>query len=316
MTGRHHNLAQLTALPLDAKVQMSRQRILAYAEHFDHETYVAFSGGKDSTVLLHLVRQTLGDDTPAVFCNTGLEYPEVLKFVRQTPGVTWIRPRMTFKQVIYNYGWPVISKAVSKYVREVRLARSDTPTKRLRLTGVGLDGEFKRYRKIPDKYMRLLDAPFGISDRCCDVFKKRPFAWYERQSGLKPYIGLLAAEGELRRHSWHEYGCNRVDGDHPRSIPLAFWTDKDIWDYIHQHGLAYCSIYELGYKRTGCMWCAFGAHLEAPPNRFQLLAQTHPKLYAYAMDELGLRPVLAYLGICAEPIHDFKPAACRGQINR
>jgi 7-cyano-7-deazaguanine synthase in queuosine biosynthesis len=92
--------------------------------------YVSFSGGKDSTVLKHIVDQ-MYDDIPAVFVNTGLEYPEIQTFVREVkagkypcfnPDVEIIRPEMRFDEVIQLRGFPVVSKIVSKRVEEARNA--------------------------------------------------------------------------------------------------------------------------------------------------------------------------------------------------
>ena len=59
-------LQQKQSLPLEAKIAMTQQRIREWYEHWDGEVYVSFSGGKDSTVLLHIVRQ-MYPDVPAVF---------------------------------------------------------------------------------------------------------------------------------------------------------------------------------------------------------------------------------------------------------
>jgi len=58
-------------------------------------------------------------------------------------------------------------------------------------------------------------------------------------------------------------------------------------------------------QRTGCVFCAYGCHLEKEPNRFQRLKETHPKLWEYCMkpwDEggLGMREVLEYIGVNIE----------------
>ena len=94
-------------------------RIREWYEHHNGEVYVSFSGGKDSTVLLHIVRQ-LYPDVEAVFSNTGLEYPEIVKFVKSFDNVTIIRPSMTFNNVIKEKGYPVVSKSVSNCVRYAR----------------------------------------------------------------------------------------------------------------------------------------------------------------------------------------------------
>ena len=60
--------------------------------------------------------------------------------------------------------------------------------------------------------------------------------------------------------------------------------------------------YTTGVSRTGCMFCAFGAHLESCPNRFQQMKETHPKQYEYCMKPveaggLGMAEVLDYIGV-------------------
>lgn len=84
-----------------------------YVDDWETETvYVSFSGGKDSTVLLHIVRK-LYPDIEAVFVNTGLEYPSVREFATNTENTTSIRPSTTFREVLLRYGYPVISKEIA-----------------------------------------------------------------------------------------------------------------------------------------------------------------------------------------------------------
>lgn len=84
---------------------------------------VAFSGGKDSTVLLHLVR-SIFPDVKAVFSNTGLEYPEIQKHVMSIDNVDIIRPTMRFDEVISTYGYPLIGKEVAEAIYYARRIRS------------------------------------------------------------------------------------------------------------------------------------------------------------------------------------------------
>lgn len=114
------DLWQLQGLPLDLKIRMTKDRIRQWIQTYGEDgVYVSFSGGKDSTVLLDLVRQ----DWPNVrgcFIDTGLEYPEIRDFVRQHEGIDWVKPKMNFKAVIQKYGYPFISKEVAECVYGAR----------------------------------------------------------------------------------------------------------------------------------------------------------------------------------------------------
>lgn len=114
------DLQQLQALPLSLKVRLTQSRIRQWVNEFGESgVYVSFSGGKDSTVLLHIVRE-MYPEIPAVFCDTGLEYPEIREFVKTFDNVTWLRPKMNFFQVCEKYGFPIISKEVSENVYGAR----------------------------------------------------------------------------------------------------------------------------------------------------------------------------------------------------
>ena len=108
-------LRQLQALPLNIKIRKTEQRIREWYEHWEGNVYVSFSGGKDSTVLLDIVRH-LYPDVPAVFSDTGLEYPEIKEFVKTFPNVIIVRPKHSFKEILTKYGYPIISKEVANTV--------------------------------------------------------------------------------------------------------------------------------------------------------------------------------------------------------
>lgn len=115
------DLKQMQSWDLERKIAVSLTRIVEFYERYPCKIYVSFSGGKDSTVLLHLVRK-LYPDTPAVFVDTGLEYPELRDFVKSIDNVVWIKPKMNFRKVIETYGYPIISKEVSGVVKDARAA--------------------------------------------------------------------------------------------------------------------------------------------------------------------------------------------------
>ena len=114
------DLWQLQGLPLNLKIRMTKDRIRQWIQTYGEDgVYVSFSGGKDSTVLLDLVRQEY-PNARGCFVDTGLEYPEIRSFVRTFDNIDWVKPKMNFKAVIQKYGYPFISKEVSECVYGAR----------------------------------------------------------------------------------------------------------------------------------------------------------------------------------------------------
>lgn len=177
-------LQERRALPLDQKIEASLARIRDWHEAWDGAVSVSYSGGKDSSVLLWLVRQAY-PEAPAVFCHTGLEYPEVVQTVLATPNCTIIRPKMRFREVICRYGWPIASK---KLARGISVLRHPTGRNqniyRLYDQGINRFGQPVNGRKVSDCWRFLVDAPFEVSDHCCEVMKKEPMRRYRRETGL------------------------------------------------------------------------------------------------------------------------------------
>lgn len=117
------DLKMLQALPLEIKILKTQQRIREWVQFYGEDgVVVSFSGGKDSTVLLHLVR-SLYPNVRAVFSDTGLEFPEIRNFVKTFDNVDWVRPKMTFGEIVTKYGYPLFSKEISNtiwYARKIR----------------------------------------------------------------------------------------------------------------------------------------------------------------------------------------------------
>ena len=193
-----HDLKQMQSLPLEAKIIMTQQRIRQWYDYWDGEVYVSFSGGKDSTVLKHIVDNTPGvHDVPAVFVNTGLEYPEIQRFVKDikagkydcfNPNVEIVRPEMRFDEVLTKYGYPVIGKEVAQAVYSAR-TQARVNSIDVRCTGMydrAFNPESEKNKRFPgyclSRYDFLFDAPFDISHNCCAVMKKKPSKKYEKEN--------------------------------------------------------------------------------------------------------------------------------------
>ena len=325
------DLYQMQGLSLDMKIKMTKRRIAEWDEYWGGCTAVSFSGGKDSTVLLHIARQ-VRPDMKAVFFDTGMELPCIKRFVRTFENVDIIKPKMTFPQVVKEYGYPVVSKETAMVIeyskktidkhreqletehggngnyRELNIYAAKQHYYNSRLEDVSVMHEYeiniqkKEGVNLSSKYNShkwkfMLDAPFNVSSKCCSVMKKSPAHQYEKETGIKPIQAIMASESMRRASSWLKNGCNGFDMGEPRSIPMAFWTEKDVLAYIYKYKIpiaeAYGDVVRIGgsdnydqlelfdlespifettkAKRTGCYTCGFGIHLDKSPTRLELL---------------------------------------------
>lgn len=304
---------------------MTQEQVLKTCVPCEKNPYISFLGykagenvfthaeySKEKAVDMLVLLRHIADypDIPAVYVDTGLEYPELRDFVKTKDNVIWLRPRYPFTQILEKYGYPIISKEVSDVING---ARKGQPYRLARLNGELLDKNGKKSIYNCENYKYLLDAPFKISARCCYHMKKAPLNKFERQSGRHPITGVLACESKLREQSWIKFGCNGFERQRPLSQPLAFWLEEDILRYLKMTGIPYAPIYgdivesrkkdgtpilkTTGVSRSGCMYCMYGVHLEHEPNRFQLMQVTHPQQYDYCINKLGCGAVLDYIGV-------------------
>ena len=309
------DLSTMQAWPLERKIMVTQAKIIEWYRHYGGKVSVSFSGGKDSTVALDLARRAF-PDIPAVFVDTGLEYPEIREFVKSVSNVTWLRPELPFTKVIEQYGYPVISKEVA---HRIYYARKGSNWAIQNMNGCNKDGSFSQFYQRFRKWHFLMEAPFPISARCCEIMKKRPIHRYTKENGVVQITGTMACESMRRESTYLKYGCNAFNKGEPTSQPLSFWTERDVLQYLRMTGIPYASIYgdivekngklvTTGAQRTGCMFCMFGAHLEKGPNRFQRMALSHPKQHEFCINKLGCGKVLDFIGVPYVPC----PGSCLG----
>lgn len=336
--------AQRQALPLEAKIRMTMNRIRQAYDHFDGDVYLAYSGGKDSSVLKHIIA-SMGLDIPSVFANTGLEMPEVLALVRSQPEVIQTKPVKNFKRVIEEDGFALISKRAARQIRTLRGGRDGREnTYDLYDKGITSSGHEAPSWKLANKWRYLINADIKISEACCNHLKKNPSQVYARETGRVGITAMMAEEGGERGSLTQ---CNNFDGNKPASHPMLFWRDADVWEYVEKYKVPIASVYyhrivdsegnQIAYtqegqkfldtlaslkpvgefedigiyesasgerhylvppeKRTGCMFCMFGVHLEKGANRFQRMKLTHPRHWDTCINKLGLKKPLDLINV-------------------
>ena len=305
------DLIKMQSVPLEVKILMTQRRIREWVTEFGTDgVYVSFSGGKDSTVLLHLVRE-LYPDVEAVFVNTGLEFPEIQKLAKSFDNVKALYPEINFRQVISEHGYPMLGKDISKKIAAARNGKEWA----LKF----LEGRAEYKGKLSQfnikKYLPLLSVDFKVPNKCCDITKKNPIHKYEKETGKLPIVATMASESKIRATAWLRTGCNSFDSKNQISKPMSFWTEQDVLEYIRKNDIKIASVYgdiyydipdqlpgqsmfewveefaakgcklrTTGCDRTGCIFCGFGAHREKGEGRFERLKRTHPKQYDFCMN--------------------------------
>jgi len=204
--------------PLPAKLERAREVIRRHLVEFPPErVYVSWSGGKDSTLVLWLVMEQ-HPKVKAVFVNTGVEFPETVRFVRDFAsrfGVNLVelRPKATFWEVVERYGFPRF-----------------------------------RWRKADGR---------SKNPACCRYLKERPVKeWIRKEGILAEFSGVTAVESKNRMITAMKYGfCHHVkDWGICKIKPILFFTEEDVWELHDKFGIPRNPAYEFT-DRLGCVTC-------------------------------------------------------------
>ena len=166
MSHTKDELRELQSKSLEEKIQISTARIIEWYETWGGQVYISNSGGVDSTVLSWLVHR-IYPDVVDVYCDTGLEYPELREFIMNKPGVVVLKPKMNFIQILSKYGYPIISKEIAidldkKYTDHISNAKHLFCISLFDATIIEISPDIKNYNVIA-LFRNKEDAEFAVS---------------------------------------------------------------------------------------------------------------------------------------------------------
>lgn len=292
------DLKQRQSLPLEMKIQKSIRTIEQFYEMYDGDVYIS-KGGVDSTIIEWLVSQSCYRNIESV-CVATVEPVENIKFNKGKNNLL-LKSSISKKDVIINYGYPLINKEVAMKISRYVRSKHDWAKER-RLKGyLGKNGKWLYDSRIPLKYQELIYAPFELSEKCCDGTKKKPLKEYEKRTHKKPITGERAEESNDRLREYLKHGCIMFDKKRVKCTPIGFWTSQDIKECLFTYMIDYSSAYgHIAKKydgtfvfmgkpfsnveseeRTGCDICAFGIMHDT--ERFERLKHKKHGIYKIMM---------------------------------
>lgn len=286
---------------LNTKIIKAMHRIEQLYFETDGKCYLSFSGGKDSMVVLALIKMcsdclTIPNNAiKAVFCNTRIELDATVEFVEWVKdnyysNVEVIYPEKTFSYVISEYGKPIKSKMKSDFIDRYQRNGDEKSLSFQYMIGVGENGKTYSKTKIANKDLHIISDDFDIkiSNKCCEFLKKKPFSNYNKQNDIKGYLlGIRMDEGGARQLSAEKRllnggtVCTAQKGNQIVKMPIIDWTDDNIQEFIEYYKIPLSKAYtEYGMTRTGCIGCPFSRHLKED---LEILKEKEPNKYKACM---------------------------------
>lgn len=240
------------------------QKIKSINELYDLEnnSYISFSGGKDSTILHYILDEALPNNKiPRVYINTGIEYKDIYIYVKnlaeKDERFVIYSSGVNIKEMLTKEGYPFKSKEHSQKVLEYRNGgRSDYLLKYFRIKEGG-------FNPCPKKLLyQIQNSDLKISHKCCYKLKKEPIKrWMKENRKSITITGMRKEEGGQRSN----INCIVLKKDelkkfHPLSVVNE---DFENW-YIQERNIKLCKLYypPFNFERTGCKGCPFNINLE------------------------------------------------------
>lgn len=88
---------------------------------------------------------------------------------------------------------------------------------------------------------------------CCAEYKER------HGNNAVKVLGIRAAESAKRKAYWKVFTPRRENNGWVLN-PILYWSDENVWQYIRKNKIPYCSLYDEGFARLGCIGCPMIGH--------------------------------------------------------
>lgn len=270
-------------LPYERKIRHAL-RVLEQAFQKDVNWAVSYSGGRDSSVVSHLIETRLpGVKLPHVMSNTRMEYPETMQTVRRrfehlrSLGYVcgYAVPEHRPAELWHKIGIPLWSKMIASKYRQYYATGNEAHMRRVP-------------RSLHDAFRRLRSARIQVTDKCCDELKKKPMKKWDKAHGITGKItGTRCSESRARKLMWLQRGTlyNSSRNGTWLCHPLAFWTLQDVLRYINENEVD-VTVPKTPSGSSGCVTCLFGCHMsamEGSENAMQILARQNPRMHQAAL---------------------------------
>lgn len=254
---------------------------------------VSVSGGSDSDCMVHLICTYFPEyvyKCRFVFSNTGLEWKATLQHLTDMENRYNIKiDRVRGVSVVTacrQYGFPILSKFKSHFI-DLYLRDKPSGAKIIFYDGIKSYHamQFTENQKKLVSYLK--DNGIKVSDKCCELSKKKPLTKYAKEQGCDMVCtGERVAEGG-RRALAHK-SCFEENNSHAKMdkfMPLLWWSDETKAEFKEKECIRYSDCYEVyGLRRTGCVGCPFNLNVAADLQTMQLY---EPNLYKACMNVFG-----------------------------
>ena len=218
--------------------------------------YLSYSGGKDSHFLYWFIKDYLKrDDIKIVGINTYMEHPEIRDRIIKNSDII-LKPKLKPFEIKEKYGIPYFSKEQDFYIyyyqNALRKGKKPSKTIQQKIDGT-YDKGFSGISKKAREYVKSNNA-HKITHLCCYYLKKKPAHDFEKETGLKPILGIRGEESVLRKQQYKS--CFTNNG---KFIPIHDLSDELLDKIYEKYNIEIPKIYSK-VCRTGCMGCPYGSY--------------------------------------------------------